>query len=110
MVLQPGNVWVIERAVEDDDEDVDAALKSAYLRGWVEPIRNAVAKGKLLPGGKLPPGNPFQRVGALWRLTDAGWAVINRSQTWMLFAILIAVLSFTVAAASLVVSLKGLPK
>jgi hypothetical protein len=110
MVLQPGNVWVIEKAVEDDDEDVDAALKTAYLRGWVEPIENAVAKGKLLPGGQLPPGNLFQRVGALWRLTDAGWAVINRSQTWMLFAVLIAVLSLVVSAASLVVAFRGMPK
>jgi hypothetical protein len=108
LVFQPGNVWVIERAVEDDNEDVDAALKSAYLRGWVEPIQNAVPKGKLGPGGQLPTGALFERIGALWRLTDAGWAVINRNQTWTLFAILIAVLSFAVSAASLVVSLKGL--
>jgi hypothetical protein len=107
MVLQPGNVWVIESAVEDDNEGVDAAIKSAYLRGWVEPIENAVAKGKLLPGGKLPPGNPFQSVGALWRLTDAGWAVINRNQTWMLLAVLIAFLSFAVSIGSLVISLEG---
>lgn len=109
MVLQPGNVWVIERAVEDDDEDVDAALKTAYMRGWAEPIKNAVAKGNLGPGGQLPPGNLFDRVGALWRLTDAGWAVINRTQGWTLFAILIAALSFAVSVGSLVVSLKGFP-
>ncbi len=35
LVLQPGNVWVIERAVEDN-EQTDAALKTAYMRGWVK--------------------------------------------------------------------------
>jgi hypothetical protein len=32
LVLQPGNVWVIERAVEDN-EQTDSALKTAKLRG-----------------------------------------------------------------------------
>jgi hypothetical protein len=108
MVLQPGNVWVIESAVEDDNEDVDAALKTAYLRGWVEPIENAVPKGKLTPDGRLPTENLFQSSGPLWRMTDAGWAVINRRQGWTLFAILIALLSFAVSVGSLVISLKGL--
>jgi hypothetical protein len=35
--VQPGNVWVVEKAVEDN-EQTDAALKTAFMRGWVEPI------------------------------------------------------------------------
>ena len=46
LVLQPGNVWVIENAVEYN-EQTDAALKTAYMRGWVKPIENAVPKGSL---------------------------------------------------------------
>ena len=66
LVLQPGNVWVIEDAIEDNEE-TDAALKTAYMRGWVAPIENAVPKGKLTSDGALPSGNPFQEVGPLWK-------------------------------------------
>jgi hypothetical protein len=71
LVLQPGNVWVIENAVEDN-EQTDTALKTAYMRGWVKPIENAVPKGKLTPEGALPSGNLFQGVGPLWQLTASG--------------------------------------
>jgi hypothetical protein len=103
LVLQPGNVWVIEKAVEDDNAEIDAALKSAYIRGWVEPIANAVPTGALGPGGQLPTGD--LRISPFWRLTDAGWAVVKRRHGWALFAILIALLSFAVSAGSLVISL-----
>lgn len=107
MVMQPGNVWVVDNAVEDTEE-TDAALKTAYMRGWVEPIENAVPKGKLGPDGRLPPGPLFQRTGPLWRVTEGGWAVVNRTQLWTLFAIVVAVLSFAVSVVSFVVSLRGL--
>jgi len=104
LVLQPGNVWVLDNAVEDNDE-TDAALKTAYMRGWVEPIENAVPRGKLMPDGSLPSGNLFQGVGPLWRLTEGGWAMLNRSHWWVLFAIAISVLSFAVSVGSLVLTL-----
>lgn len=104
LVLQPGNVWVIERAVEDN-EQTDAALKTAYMRGWVKPIENAVPRGRLEPDGSLPSGDLFQGVGPLWQLTEGGWAVVNRNHPWALFAILISVLSFAVSVVSLMVAL-----
>jgi hypothetical protein len=100
-------VWVIEKAVEDN-EQTDAALKTAYMRGWVEPIESAIPKGKLRPDGSLPVGALFQGTGPLWRLTDGGWAVINRSHWWGLFAITVSVLSFAVSIGPLILSLKAL--
>lgn len=105
VVLQPGNIWVVENAVEDD-EQTDAALKTAYMRGWVEPIENAVPKAKLAPDGSLPRGELFQRIGPLWRLTEGGWAVVNRTQLWTLFAIILSLFSFAVSVGSLMLSLK----
>lgn len=35
LVLQPGNIWVIEYAVPENEE-TDATLKTCYMRGWVE--------------------------------------------------------------------------
>jgi len=55
LILQPGNVWVIEKAIQRND-DVDEALRTCHLRGWVEPIENAIPKIRLGPDGLLPPG------------------------------------------------------
>lgn len=96
LVLQPGNVWVIEKAVEDNEE-TEAALKTCYMRGWVEPLENSVPKGKLREDGSLPGGNLYDASGPIWKLTDSGWAAINRAHEWTLIGILIGVIGVIVA-------------
>jgi len=96
LVLQPGNVWVIEKAVEDNEE-TDAALKTCYMRGWVEPLENSVPTGKLKEDGSLPDGALLDSSGPIWRLTDSGWAAINRAHEWTLIGIVIAVVGVIVA-------------
>lgn len=96
LVLQPGNVWAIEKAVEDN-EVTDAALKTCYMRGWVEPLENPVLKGKLKEDGSLPNGALFESSGPIWRLTDSGWAAINRAHEWTLIGILIGAVGVIVA-------------
>ncbi|MFC1876629.1 hypothetical protein ACFL2E_05070 [Thermodesulfobacteriota bacterium] len=96
LVLQPGNVWVIEKAVEDNEE-TDAALKTCYMRGWVEPLENSVPKGKIKRDGSLPDGNLFESSGPIWKLTDSGWAAINRAHEWTTIGILIGAVGVIVA-------------
>jgi hypothetical protein len=96
LVLQPGNVWVIENAVEDI-EATDAALKTCHMRGWVEPMVNSIPQGRLSPDGNLPSGSLFQNQGPVWKLTDSGWAAINRAHEWMLFGIFLAAAGVLVA-------------
>lgn len=96
IVLQPGNVWVIENAIEDDNE-TDAALKTCYMRGWVEPLENSVPKGKLKKDGSLPDDNLYDSSGPVWKLTDSGWAAINRAHEWTLIGVLITALGVIVA-------------
>lgn len=105
LVLQPGNVWVVDNAVEDS-EKTDAALKTCHMRGWVEPIENALPRGKLTPDQKLPTGNMFPDKAPLYRLTEGGWSVINRTHAWSVLAIVISILSFAVSAVSLVAAMK----
>jgi len=100
LVLQPGNVWVIENAARDD-ENTDAALKTCYMRGWVEPLVNSLPKGRLQADGSLPTGPLYDRSGPLWKLTDSGWAAIHRAHEWTLIGILIAALAFLATLASL---------
>lgn len=96
IVLQPGNLWVIENAVEDT-KDVDAALKTCFMRGWVEPLTNSIPKGSLNKDGTLPAGELFKSAGPVWKLTDSGWAAINRAHEWTLIGVLLAAISVLVA-------------
>lgn len=98
LVLQPGNAWVIENAVPDN-EDTDAALKTCFMRGWVEPLENSVPKASLTPSGELPNGMHFERSGPVWKLTDSGWSAINRAHEWALIGILLTALGVVVALA-----------
>ena len=70
------------------------------MRGWVEPLKNSIPKGRLLPDGSLPPGDIFNQSGPVWKLTDSGWSAINRAHEWVLIGILIAALGlfFTLIA------------
>ena len=78
LLLQPGNYWVVERAI-DDDEDTDTALRTCYMRGWVEPIESQIPTGTLPPDGSLPRDFKFDKMKTHYRLTSAGWSVINGS-------------------------------
>ncbi len=99
LVLQPGNVWVIERAVPDDDE-TDALLKTCFMRGWVEPLEKSIPKGKLKPDGSLPDGEIFKLSGPVWKLTDSGWAAINRSHQLAVLGLFLSLLGVIFAIAA----------
>jgi len=96
LVLQPGNVWVIENGVPDN-ESTDAALKTCFMRGWIAPLENSIPKGSLTPDGRLPEGDIFSKSGPVWRVTDSGWAAINRAHEWMLIGVLLAAIGILVA-------------
>jgi hypothetical protein len=99
VVLQPGNYLVIDRAIARDD-DTEAALQTCQMRGWVEVLHHALPSAQLGPAGELPANFPnFEKAETLmqYRLTSAGWSVIHRSDLIALCALLIAVMSFTLA-------------
>ena len=103
-ILQPGNVWVVERAVDDSDgEDVAAALRTCQLRGWVGIEVDAVPKGSISPRGELPLS--MDRVAPVYRLTEAGWSVVHRSHGWVLATFLVASVTLIATVLALAVSL-----
>jgi hypothetical protein len=94
VILQPGNVMAIDNAV-GRNEQTDAALKTCWLRGWVEPVEHAIPTGELTPDGQLP--DPlYTGVTTIYRMTDSGWSVVHRSHMWLLLTVLIAFLSLSV--------------
>lgn len=96
LILQPGDVWVVERAISHDSE-TEAHLRTCQLRGWVEPVSNAVPSGRLTDKGGLSPGGLFDNIRPIYRLTDSGWAAINRSHLWVVFGAIIALASLFAA-------------
>jgi len=96
VILQPGNIWVIEKSLPEDDV-TDENLRTCYLRGWVEPIEKAIPKGRLKSDGSLPDGQMFQNVGPIYRMTDSGWNAIHRTHVLTLLGIIISLLAVLIA-------------
>jgi len=106
LVLQPGNVWVVENAVGSGGA-VDEALRTCHLRGWVEPLADAVPSGKLTEEGELPEGDIFDKVGTVYRLTEAGWHVIRQTHYWVMATFIVAAATLVTAIIGVFVSLIG---
>jgi hypothetical protein len=98
MVLQPGNVWVIEKALKRD-ENAEAALMTCYMRGRAEPIEPSIPAGDLTADPTLPPDLAFTKNEVIFRLTEGGWSALNRAHTWTVAGILLAALSLVVTVA-----------
>lgn len=96
IILKPGNVWVIEKAIPDSEE-LEENLRTCHLRGWVEPIHDAILKGNLEADGSLPSGNIFTEQTPLYRLTDSGWNAIHRTHVITLLAIILSLIAIGVA-------------
>lgn len=92
VVLKPGNVWVIENA-PTNFPDYEEGLSTCLMRGWIEALHEAVPQGQLTPQGLPNAEGPFQRNGTIYRVTDSGWAVINRTHTWVLATFAVALLA-----------------
>jgi len=98
-ILQPGDVWVIERSIKWTDGTAEA-LRTCHLRGWVEVIAEAVPHGELTAEGKLPPGI-FQRIEPSYRLTEAGWNAIHRLHGWVIATFVISLTALVMSILTL---------
>lgn len=94
MKLEPGNVWVVERALPRDD-DTEAALATCLLRGWIDHFQD-LPTGDLSNLGK-PDRMLYDSVKSHYRLTESGWSVINNAQAWIRMGVLIGVLGLGAA-------------
>jgi hypothetical protein len=94
LYYQRGDVWVIENAVSESESiDIASALRTCQLRGWVTPEKNPMIRYDVDPEGNFP--KDPSGITTVYRLTEAGWSVINRSHVWVIS-------TFVVAAASLI--------
>lgn len=101
IVAKPNNIWVVEMALKRDD-DTEAALATCLMRGWVEPLHEDMPWGELDPNNLPASPPPFTGTQTVYRLTEGGWAALNRVHAWTVAGIVIAVFSLmaTIALAS----------
>jgi hypothetical protein len=78
-------IWLTERsATYSLNEEMQTDLYTCQMRGWAEPIADAVPAGDLTKSSEMP--DPlYNRREAAFRLTEAGWNVIHREHGWLLF-------------------------
>lgn len=89
MILQPGNVWVIENAVSDN-ETSEAELRTCHMRGWIDILEDGIPTGAITAAGELPKFPMKTKRKPLYRLTDSGWNHIYRANSLVLFGTFLA--------------------
>lgn len=90
MVLSPGGVTVVERAIDDDDETA-ANLITCEIRGWIAVLHPHMPHGRLASEATTLP--PFTGTKHVYRLTEAGWSQLNRTQAWVISTFVVALLT-----------------
>ena len=75
------------------------------MRGWVEPIVDAVPKGKLTKEWQFPENHELSDEGPVYRLTDSGWNIIHRIFGWILTTCIIALATLIVAVMTLIITI-----
>lgn len=89
MVLKPGNVLVIQNALEVQDGRMDAALRTCEMRGRITVLHDALPRARLSSDGELPAR--WERNEQLYRLTEAGWNAIRGTYELTLRVLWVAV-------------------
>ncbi|WP_154662467.1 hypothetical protein [Solimonas flava] len=96
MIMQPGNVWVIEYAAPINEQSMPM-VQTCVLRGWIEVLHPDVRHGKLKDDGSLPDHPLFNEKQDIWRLTDAGWSAIHRNHQLSLLGLALSAIGVIVA-------------
>jgi hypothetical protein len=91
MILEPGNVPVVERAI-GRNEQTKAFLLTAQIRGWVDILHEDMLTGKLDDNRGINTEQPFQSKENHWKLTDSGWGAIQRRHQLSILNLSIAVI------------------
>ena len=109
LVLQPGNVQVVERS-PPEEEWFEIGVRTAQIRGWVEVLHENLPTGSVQMKGKVPQLPDSMTPQTHYKLTEGGWAVLNRSHAWVLATFLVSTIGLAVSAVSLVIAWLSSPK
>ena len=109
IVMQPGNVQVVEHS-PPREEWFELGVRTAQIRGWVEVLHEGLPTGTVQMLGNVPQLPSSMAPTTHYKLTEGGWAVLNRSQAWLLATFMVSAVGLAVSAASLVLAWLSMPK
>lgn len=109
LVLQPGNYQVVERS-PPNEEWFQLGVRTAQIRGWVEVLHENMPTGTVQMEGNTPQLPTSMIPETHYKLTEGGWAVLNRSHAWVLATFIVSAVSLSVSAVSLIVAWLPTPK
>jgi hypothetical protein len=97
LILNPGSVWVIEKALIKDEKS-EAAVATCLMRGWIDILDNSVKMGQLNPDGTLPDKwEEKLQDDKIYKVTDSGWRVIKRERLVLIMSLVFAALAVVIA-------------
>lgn len=94
--LEQGDVQLTGRQAGGDAE-TNAVLQTCYHHGWVEPVERTVPEGKPETDGDELPAH----AGPVYKLTSAGWNVINYRDGIILTTLMFSFATLNVATITL---------
>lgn len=99
-VLQPGEGWVFENPLVPSSEE-EAALRTCHMRGWIEPLAKSAIPH--IPAHLLNDTTDLSlaQTRVVYRLTEAGWNVIQGTHTWIVRTYLVSLFGVVVGLAAL---------
>lgn len=103
MILQPGNVFVIENS-PTEVEWFQAAVVTARIRGRVDVLFDALPSGEVRMHGNTPVFPERVTPKAHYRLTEGGSSVIHRTHAWTVATFLVSFLALLASIVAVVVT------
>jgi len=100
LVLQPENVWIIEKAMPDTEINREN-VQTCLMRGWVEVLHESIPTGNLNADGSLPNGKVFDGKTTVYRLTDSGWNAIHRTHVMVLLGTIVSLAGVAITLLSI---------
>ena len=87
-VLQPGNVWMIEKSPKEKYSKVEN-LHTCLMRGWIEPLFENMPHGEVEIDGRFTSEEIFTKKKTVYKLTDCGWNAIHRTHILTLLTLMV---------------------
>jgi hypothetical protein len=108
MVLNPGGVQVVEKS-PPNQEWFEVGIRTCHIRGWVEVLHESLPTGSIQMQGRTPLLPAEMTPMTHYRITEGGWAVLNRSHGWVMATFVTSGFGLVAGLASLAVDLLSLP-
>jgi hypothetical protein len=95
LVLQPGNVWVIEKAMPNTEQNQEN-IQTCLMRGWIEVLHESVPSGSIETNGALVEGKMFDGTKTIYKLTDSGWNAIHRTHVIGFLSVIVSLIGIAI--------------